>query len=196
MCREIWGEKHPFGPGRRKKEGADIHAEELDILRGEEVSLRPPREADVETVYEWDRDPELAAWNGRAPVSVSLDAARRDYLLRWEDPGVKTFIIEAGGRPVGLATLYDFRGGGCELGIKIGPEELRGRGYATEAVRLLVDYAFRRLGLEVVRGSTLAHNRRMRRVFEKCGFERVGEGSILSRYDNRRYAEVFYERRR
>ncbi|ABG05557.1 GCN5-related N-acetyltransferase [Rubrobacter xylanophilus DSM 9941] len=180
----------------REKEGADIHAEELDTLRGGEVSLRPPREEDVETVYEWDRDPELAAWNGRAPVSVSLEAARRDYLLRWEDPGVKTFIIEAEGRPVGLATLYDFRGGGCELGIKIGPEELRGRGYATEAVRLLVDYAFQRLGLRVVRGSTLAHNRRMRRVFEKCGFERVGEGSILSRYDNRRYAEVFYERRR
>jgi diamine N-acetyltransferase len=36
----------------------------------------------------------------------------------------------------------------------------------------------------------------MQRVFEKNGFVRVGDGSLLSRYDNRRYTELFYERRR
>jgi RimJ/RimL family protein N-acetyltransferase len=159
------------------------------------VTLRPPREEDVEKVYEWDRDPELAAWNGRPPIKISLSAARRDYLARWEDPNVKTFIMEVGGKPIGMITLYDFRNAGCELGIKIGAEDLRGRGYATEAVELLVGYAFDTLGLEVIRGSTLSHNERMRRVFEKNGFELVGDGSILSRFDNRRYTELFYERR-
>ena len=51
----------------------------------------------MDVVYSWDRDPELAAWNGRSPISISLSAARRDYLARWEDPSVKTFIIEARG---------------------------------------------------------------------------------------------------
>jgi diamine N-acetyltransferase len=160
------------------------------------VTLRPPRESDVEAAYAWDRDPELAAWNGRSPISISVSAARRDYLARWEDPSVKTFIMEAEGEPIGMVTLYDFRNGGCELGIKIGPQDLRGKGYATEAVELLVFYAFHSLDLEVVRGSTLSHNERMRRVFEKNGFVQVGDGSILSRYDNRRYTELFYERRR
>lgn len=158
--------------------------------------LRPPRPSDVEVVYEWDRDPELAAWNGRPPLSISLEAARRDYLVRWREPGVRTFIIEAGGEPVGMATLYDFRNGGCDLGIKIGPKTERGKGYASEAVRLLVEYAFNELGLRVVRGSTLAHNHRMQRVFEKCGFREVGDGALISRFDNRRYTELFYERRR
>lgn len=162
------------------------------------MTLRPPRESDVEVAYAWDRDPELAAWNGRTPISISLSAARRDYLARWEDPVVKTFIIEAGEprEPIGMATMYDFRKGGCELGIKIGPEDLRGRGYASEAVELLVGFALDTLGLDTVRGSTLAHNHRMQRVFEKNGFAQVGDGSILSRYDNRRYTELFYERRR
>jgi RimJ/RimL family protein N-acetyltransferase len=164
-------------------------------LHGESVTLRPPRESDVEAAYAWDRDPELAAWNGRSPISISLSAARRDYLARWEDANVKTFIMEAGGEPIGMVTLYDFRKAGCELGIKIGAEDLRGRGYATEAVELLVGYAFDTLGLEVIRGSTLSHNERMRRVFEKNGFELVGDGSIFSRFDNRRYTELFYERR-
>ena len=160
--------------------------------------MRPPRASDVEVAYAWDRDPELAAWNGRAPISISLSAARRDYLARWEDPGVKTFIIEAGEprEPIGMVTMYGFRNGGCELGIKIGPRSLRGRGYASEAVSLLVRYAFDDLNLKVVRGSTLAHNHRMQRVFEKNGFSQVGDGSIISRYDNRRYTELFYERRR
>ena len=165
-------------------------------MRGESVTLRPPRESDVEAVYAWDKDPELAAWNGRAPISVSLPAARRDYLARWRDPGVKTYIMEVAGEPIGMVTLYDFRQGGCELGIKIGPEDLRGKGYASEAVSLLVAHAFDTLGLERVRGSTLSHNERMRRVFEKNGFREVGDGSIISRYDNRRYTELFYERRR
>ncbi len=173
-----------------------IHTEEAQALRGQSVILRPPRESDVEVVYSWDRDPELAAWNGRSPISISQSAARRDYLARWEDPGVKTFIIEASGDPIGMATLYDFRRDGCELGIKIGPGSLRGRGYASEAVTLLVDYVFDTLGLAAVRGSTLAHNDRMQRVFEKIGFVQVGNGSLLSRYDNRRYTEIFYERRR
>jgi RimJ/RimL family protein N-acetyltransferase len=175
--------------------GEAIHAEEEKLLRGEYVILRPPRESDVEVVYSWDKDPELAAWNGRSPISISLSAARRDYLARWEDPGVKTFIIEAAGEPIGMATLYDFRQDGCEVGIKIGPGNLRGRGYATEAVALLVDYVFEPLGLRAVRGSTLAHNDRMQRVFEKNGFVQTGDGSLLSRYDNRRYTELFYERR-
>ena len=176
--------------------GAAIHAEEEKVLRGESLILRPPRKSDVEAVYAWDRDPELAAWNGRSPLSISLSAARRDYLARWEDAGVKTFIMEASGEPIGMATLYDFRQDGCEVGIKIGPGELRGRGYATEAVALLLDYVFDTLGLTSLRGSTLAHNDRMQRVFEKNGFVQVGDGSLLSRYDNRRYTELFYERRR
>jgi RimJ/RimL family protein N-acetyltransferase len=179
-----------------RERGGIIHTEEAEVLQGESITLRPPRESDVDAVYSWDRDPELAAWNGRSPISISLSAARRDYLSRWEDPGVKTFIIEARGEPIGMVTLYDFRRDGCELGIKIGPGNLRGRGYATEVVALLLDYVFDTLGLETVRGSTLAHNDRMQRVFEKNGFVQVGDGSLLSRYDNRRYTELFYERRR
>ncbi len=181
-------------------EEREIYAEELEAINGRFVTLRPPREDDAEKAYEWDRDPELAAWNGRSPIRISFAAARRDYLARWEDSSVKTFIIEArdGGvsEAIGLATLYGFRRTGCELGIKIGPESLRGRGYASEVVELLVGYCFDTLGLQVVRGSTLSHNTRMQRVFEKCGFREVGDGSIISRFDNKRYTELFYERHR
>jgi RimJ/RimL family protein N-acetyltransferase len=34
----------------------------------------------------------------------------------------------------------------------------------------------------------------MQRVFEKCGFREIGDGTIVSRFDNQRYTELFYER--
>ena len=176
--------------------GGSIQAGETEAISGKSVTLRPPHEGDVEKVYEWDRDPELAAWNGRPPIKISRSAARRDYLARWEDPSVKTFIIEGEGKAIGMATLYDFRHEGCELGIKIGSKDMHGRGYASEAVELLVSYCFETLDLRTVRGSTLSHNQRMQRVFEKCGFKEIGDGTIVSRFDNKRYTELFYERRR
>ena len=98
-------------------------------------------------------------------------------------PAVKTYH-RGRDEAIGLATLYDFRHEGCEVGIKVGSKDLRGRGYASEAVELLVRYCFETLGLKSVRGSTLSHNTRMQRVFEKCGFAEVGDGSIISRFDN------------
>ena len=71
---------------------------------------------------------------------------------------------------------------------------MRGHGYASEAVKLLASYCFENLNLKAVRGTTLAHNQRMQRVFEKCGFKQVGDASIISRFDNKRYTELFYER--
>ena len=150
-----------------------IHAEEVEVLRGESVTLRPPRKSDVEAAYAWDRDPELAAWNGRTPISISLSAARRDYLARWEDPSVKTFIMEAEGEPIGMVTLYDFRNGGCELGIKIGPQDLRGKGYATEGARALIRKGFAELGVRRVFAQTMAVNTASRRVMEKAGLAHV-----------------------
>lgn len=116
--------------------------------------------------------------------------------MRWRDPTVKTFMIETGDEAIGMATLYDFRRDGCEVGIKIGAKNFWGRGYASQAIQLLVSYVFEKLHLYVVRGSTLAHNYRMQRVFEKCGFVYVGEGSIISGHDSQRYTEFFYEYRK
>ena len=95
-----------------------------------------------------------------------------------------------------MATLYNFRYEYCELGIKIGNKGMRGHGYASETVELLVSYCFENLNLRAVRGTTLAHNRRMQRVFEKCGFKQAGDDTIVSRFDNKRYTELFYERKR
>lgn len=60
-----------------------------------------------------------------------------------------------------------------EMGYSLA-EESWGKGYMTEAVRAVIDYAFDELGLVVLAICTGPENRRSQRVIEKCGFQYEG----------------------
>ena len=51
-----------------------------------------------------------------------------------------------------------------------------GKGYATEAVRALIDHAFTDLDLLALQSCVRVTNRASRRVLEKCGFQWTGVG--------------------
>ena len=62
----------------------------------------------------------------------------------------------------------------AELRVLLGDPEARGKGYGTEACRLLVEFAFRRMNLHKVHLYVLASNPRAKRAFEKAGFREEG----------------------
>lgn len=66
------------------------------------------------------------------------------------------------------------QGGVVEIAYGVDPE-YQGRGYATEAARALVNFAFRSGQVCLVRAHTRAENNASMRVLAKCGFEPIGE---------------------
>ena len=58
--------------------------------------------------------------------------------------------------------------------IRLGEAEERGHGYGTEAVRLLLDFAFKDLNLHRVYLRVFVTNEAALRVYEKVGFVREG----------------------
>jgi RimJ/RimL family protein N-acetyltransferase len=80
-----------------------------------------------------------------------------------------------------------------KVGYTVDPD-FQGKGYATEAVRALVDYAFDTLGADVVRAYASAENVASHRVVEKSGLV------LMERFegedDGVRWAGVRYELRR
>ncbi|MBD1877257.1 GNAT family N-acetyltransferase [Coleofasciculus sp. FACHB-T130] len=66
------------------------------------------------------------------------------------------------------------QGGVVEIAYGVDPE-YQGRGYATEAARALVNFAFRSGQVRLVRAHTWAENNASMRVLAKCGFECIGE---------------------
>jgi RimJ/RimL family protein N-acetyltransferase len=61
-----------------------------------------------------------------------------------------------------------------EIGILIGEKDCWRQGYGTEAIRLLIDYAFHTLNLRKLTAGTYAANERSTHAFEKVGFVREG----------------------
>lgn len=66
---------------------------------------------------------------------------------------------------IGLHSL-DWKNRNATLGIVIGEKEHWGKGYGTEAVRVMLRFAFHELGLHRVELATLVGNDRARRCFE------------------------------
>src|SRR5690606_21548973 len=58
-----------------------------------------------------------------------------------------------------------------EFGILIGEKNFYGKGYASEATFLMVDYGFRRLNLHSICLGVLSDNPAAKRVYEKVGFK-------------------------
>lgn len=97
------------------------------------------------------------------------------------------FAIEDRGELVGVCGLEDAgRADARELGFWVG-RPYWGRGYASLAVKMLLQFAFRNLGLAEVSAHAFESNVASRRVLEKNGFRLVrverGEGPALKRPD-------------
>lgn len=96
-----------------------------------------------------------------------------------------TVVLEPGDLAVGQC---GFKGpperGMVELAYGIN-EDQRGRGYATEAARLMVAFAFSSDDVHLVRAHTVMDGVASGRVLTKCGFRNVGE--VIDPDDGRVY---------
>ena len=162
------------------------HSDELDTvspviaLTGERVALGPLHRGLLPLLERWGNDFWTVDRGGDDPRPVTADEIARTWgpLLRGERPDWMGFAIYTlpGLRPIGVMNLRDFSNphGTAEFGITIGEAADRGQGYGTEAVRLLLQYAFTVLGVHNVWLDTPAYNTAAIRAYEKAGFREIG----------------------
>jgi RimJ/RimL family protein N-acetyltransferase len=176
---------------------ADTDFEPIETGR---LRLRRSRPEDAEAISAYRSDPDVRRWQGWEHTDPeSLRAEIREMASRAPgDPGgwVQLSVEDREtGRLVGDVGLSPAEGepGVIKIGYTIAPE-FQGRGYATEAIEVLVAYAFERLGAEVVRAYASADNLPSIRVAEKIGMR------LVERMEHRSGDEVWfgvrYERRR
>jgi [ribosomal protein S5]-alanine N-acetyltransferase len=119
----------------------------------------------------------IAAMNPADQAQVSPAWLARLHAADAADPWTHGFAImeRDSGATVGSC---GYKGppdeGVVEIAYGVDPD-MQGRGYATEAARALVDYAFDNAMVGVVRAHTLPDNTASARVLAKCGFVCVGE---------------------
>jgi RimJ/RimL family protein N-acetyltransferase len=150
-----------------------------EVARGRRIVLREKRLGDAFTDYRWRSTPALSRFDAARPLSMNYQqylALYREELL-YPSPYRKSLAIEdESGRHIGNIMYYniDTLHREAELGITIGETAYWGRGYGTEAVRLLLEYLLGRLGFLRIYLKTLDWNERARRCFLNAGFAECG----------------------
>ncbi len=181
----------------------------VPVLRGCRVTLRPrDYDKDLEGYLRWLNDPEM--WYWEEPWTEFEPRSREEFVKGWKEAQAKAKttppahlegqwqIDTSEGQHIGRIVHSEIRESNrcrsCEIGIVIWAKELWGKGYGTDAVRMLVRYLFEHEGLRRVELSTWSGNVGMIRCAEKCGFEREGirREAVLNLRDGKYYDSLLF----
>lgn len=159
----------------------------LDVprLAGAHVTLRPFADSDLASITEACGDPLTQHWLSRLPSPYTDEHARRFVHDGREEAAAGSgvhwaAIVDDDGPAVGSFSLSGLRthDGGAEVGYWVHPAA-RGRGVASEAVRLMASHAFAAaevggLGLRRLVARIADGNETSRKAAERAGFRRAG----------------------
>jgi RimJ/RimL family protein N-acetyltransferase len=151
----------------------------FESLETERLRLRRSRPEDAEVISAYRSDPAVNRYQGWERIDPSGIRAEIIQMAR-RAPGERGGWVQLSveeresGRLVGDIGLsaVDDESGVVKIGYTIAPA-FQGRGYATEAVRALVGYAFDTLGARLVRAYASAENLPSIRVAENVGMRLV-----------------------
>ncbi len=151
------------------------------VVPGEKVYLGQIRK-DLAPVYRrWLNDLKMSRTLGVISLQglpmTDQDEEEWFETARGDKDSVMFGIYEcSSGLPVGNVGLSDVRSlhRSAEFGIGIGESWARGKGYGTEATRLILDYGFTVLGLHHIWLKAAEFNHAGIRAYEKAGFKQAG----------------------
>lgn len=151
----------------------------MALLENELVRLRPLEPEDLELLYRWENNPEW--WSMGSTVSPYSRYVLKEYIAEahrgiYEQKQIRLMVEYCStGAAVGMADLYDFdpHCRRAAVGILLDPL-YRKNGLATEAVRLLADYAFSFLKLHQLYAYVPVANTPSKTLFTRCGFTVTG----------------------
>ncbi len=144
------------------------------MLEGKNVNLRVAEKEDLPLFAEWLNNPEVfGEYNPLRQVSeTEIEKDFEKGTLEMTD-----FIIEKKeGSKIGFIchfTLVYPAGKLLEIGYSLIPSE-RGKGYGTEAVRIMADYLFLSRETMRIQACTDTRNLASQKVLEKAGFKKEG----------------------
>lgn len=165
-------------------------------IEGEKVYLSPMNLEDIEKYVKWMND--FSTTDGLGSSSkVTTFESERAWLINNMDKKEQQFaiVLKETDKLIGNCGFVDInhlhqKG---EVGLFIGEEENRSKGYGTEALSLLVEYGFNYLNLKNIMLKVFSFNKRAIKSYEKIGFEVFGKRTEDYYLNGKWYDEYFME---
>jgi RimJ/RimL family protein N-acetyltransferase len=161
-----------------------------NFFEGKLVELVPlDLEKDMALLDKWDRDSDYQRLLNISPATQFAASTIKDQFENDENSNA-LFMIKSkeNDAHIGFVELegFEWSARNAWVGIAIGEEEYRGKGYGTDAMNLLLKYAFHALNLHRVNLGVFEFNKRAIRSYEKCGFKYEGtERELIFKEDKR-----------
>jgi RimJ/RimL family protein N-acetyltransferase len=154
----------------------------FEYLISRRLVIRRFASGDAETLASYRSDPEVARyqdWECPYPLSEAREFIASLHQLAPGTPGTWfqfAVSLASSGILIGDAALRAGKPDGrqAELGFTFAAAH-QGQGYATEALRAVMQYAFEKLAMHRVSSRTDARNLRAQRLLERLGFRPEGE---------------------
>ncbi len=165
-------------------------------VEGVLVALGPLRRDLIPTYHRWHNDVATARTFALSqPTTLEQEESTYAELSAAKDMAFFTLYERVSWRAVGTAYLTDIdhRHRRAEFGILIGETAARGKGYGSEATRLLLDYAFTALGLHSVMLTVYEYNLAGRRAYERAGFREFGRRRQSHWMGGRYWDEIYMD---
>lgn len=153
------------------------------MLESENIKLRALEPSDIDLLYDWENNTNI--WTISNTLNPFSKFILKQYLENSHLDIYQTkqlrLIIELKTKdtniPIGTIDIFDFdpyhlRAG---VGILISKEEHRKKGYATEALQILINYSFKYLGLHQLYCNIASDNMKSVKLFTNVGFKIIGE---------------------
>lgn len=139
---------------------------------GIHIYLRPIMETDIPQFQYWVNDVVNARFiNITQPMGI---LAEQEWYKRTADGDsnkISAAVCLQNGTLIGtIGMTINTDNQSAVTGTLIGPHQCKGKGYATEAKMLILDYAFNWRGLRKVTSKILALNDRSQKYAARCGY--------------------------
>jgi RimJ/RimL family protein N-acetyltransferase len=162
--------------------------------------LRRYRLDDAEQLYKsLGTDSEMnkySGWNPYASLEMAQETVRQ-FIDSYNDERSYSWVMDAYGDDVVAGTIraYDYDNNQIEVGFSVA-QAWQGRGFATEALKAVLEYLTENEGISRVTAWCAADNIGSRKVLEKSGMQLVGieRGGLV--VEDRIYDKMIYEYRR
>jgi RimJ/RimL family protein N-acetyltransferase len=164
------------------------------VINGEKIRLRDLNEDDLKKCLSWLKDPRINKFLSQDFNSLTeidelkwlreIKSSGRELVFAVEDKLENTYIGNCGLHKI------DWDKKTATLGIVIGENNYRGKGYGTDAIKSIIEFAKNELGIKSIQLNVYEYNHRAIKVYKKCGFKTK---TVLKKnhYYNKKYWNTF-----
>jgi RimJ/RimL family protein N-acetyltransferase len=162
---------------------------------GEGVELRRHDRTNYPLYASWYGDEEVWRLTSWEQEPMPRGAVERLFEDREKSSRDDSFAIHREGeeKPLGVISLMSISeaNASADLSVIVGDKEDREKGLGTEAIRVILRYAFEDLGLDRVGLSVFDFNEPAISAYEKLGFKREGQLRQAVQRDGRSHEAIF-----